>query len=117
MAGGVWPGYLFAMTEAAGLPPVVNNEAAGRFELTLDGHTAYTEYRKLASGIMFPHTETPSALEGRGVGSALVRAALAWARDQGQPVIPVCTFVAGYIARHPEHHDLVHPDSRKALRI
>ncbi len=105
------------MSGAASLPPVVNNESAGRFELTIDGHIAYTEYRKLASGIMFPHTETPRALEGRGVGSHLVREALRWAREQGQPVIPVCPFVAGYIARHPEHHDQVHPDYRTALGI
>ena len=105
------------MSDGAALPLVVNNQETGRFELTIDGHTAYTEYRMLASGIMFPHTETPPALEGRGVGSALVREALAWARQQGQPVIPVCPFVPGYITRHPEHHDLLHPDYRKALGI
>ena len=105
------------MSAAAALPPVVNNEAAGRFELTLDGHTAYAEYRELATGILFPHTEVPRELEGRGVGSTIVREALGFAREQGQPVIPVCTFVAGYIRRHPETHDLVHPDYRKALGI
>jgi predicted GNAT family acetyltransferase len=98
-------------------PVVVNNEAAGRFEVRLGEDVAFTEYRLLASGILFPHTEVPPAFEGRGVGSALVRAGMAFARERGQKVMPVCTFVAGYIARHPELHELVHPDYRAALGI
>ena len=96
---------------------VTNNTEAGRFEATVDGHAAYTEYRLLASGMLFPHTEVPAALEGRGVGSALVRDALDFAREQGLKVIPVCPFVAGWIRRHPEAHDLVHPDYRPALGL
>ena len=96
---------------------VINNEAGGRFEVHLDGATAYAEYRLLETGILFPHTEVPSAFEGRGVGGALVRHAMAFARERGQKVIPVCTFFAGYIARHAEFHDLVHPQYRKALGL
>jgi predicted GNAT family acetyltransferase len=96
---------------------VVNNEAAGRFEVHLDGAVAFAEYRLLASGILFPHTEVPAAFEGKGVGGALVRHALAFARERGLKVMPTCTFFAGYIAKHPEFHDLVHPDYRKALGI
>lgn len=55
------------------------------------------------------HTEVDSACEGFGVGSALVRAALAMARDAGVRVRPTCPFVAAYLKRHPEHHDIVHP--------
>jgi predicted GNAT family acetyltransferase len=51
------------------------------------------------------------------VGGALVRHAMAFARQRGQKVLPVCTFFAGYIARHPEFHDLVHPQYRKALGL
>jgi predicted GNAT family acetyltransferase len=96
---------------------VVNNEGDGRFEVRLGDDVAFTEYRLLASGILFPHTEVPPAFEGRGVASALVRTAMAFARERGQKVIPVCPFVAGYIAKHPEFHDLVHPDYRAALGI
>jgi uncharacterized protein len=96
---------------------VVNNSEAGRFEVRLGEDLAFVEYRLLASGILFPHTEVPPAFEGRGVGSALVKAAMAFARERGEKVIPVCPFVAGYIVKHPEFHDLVHPDYRTALRI
>ena len=100
-------------------PPISvrNNEADGRFEVELDGQVAYTEYRVLESGILFPHTEVPTAFEGRGVGSALVRAGLAFAREKEMLVIPVCPFVAAWIQKHPEAHDLVHPHYRPALGL
>lgn len=96
---------------------VRNNEALGRFEIEVDGRVAYAEYRVLASGVLFPHTETPAELEGRGIGSALVRHAMAFAAERGLRVIPVCPFFAAYIARHQELHDQVHPDYRAALGI
>jgi len=101
----------------AGDLEVVNNEADGRFEVRLGDQVAYAEYRLLATGILCPHTEVPSAFAGQGVGGKLVRAAMAFARERGDVVIPVCPFVGGYIASHPEYHDLVHPHYRGALGI
>lgn len=98
-------------------PEVVNNTAEGRFEVRLGDEVAYTEYRVLASGILFPHTEVPSAFEGRGVASRLVRAAMAFARERKAMVLPTCPFVAGYIRNHPEFHDLVHPQYRASLGL
>ena len=37
--------------------------------------------------------------------------------NNGLKVVPTCTFMAGYITKHPEYHDLVHPDQRKRLGI
>ena len=96
---------------------VRNNEATGRFEVEQDGQVAFAEYRLLASGILFPHTLVPEALEGRGLAKAMAEEALPYARARGLKVMPTCTFFAGYIARHPEHHDLVHPDYRRALHL
>ncbi len=96
---------------------VVRNEAAGRFEVRLGEDVAFAEYRVLSSGILFPHTEVPRAFEGKGVGSALVRTALDWARAEGKLVLPVCPFFAAYIRKHPEWHDIVHPHYKPALGI
>ena len=96
---------------------VINNTEAGRFEVHLGDEVAFTEYRLMKSGVLFPHTEVPPAFEGKGVGGALVRAGMAFARERGELVIPVCPFVSAYIIRHPEYHELVHPDYRTALGI
>ena len=88
---------------------VTNNEKASRLEVDLDGETAFAEYRITRGGIVFPHTVVPEAFRGRGVGGALVREGLALARELKLKVIPLCSFFAGYIARHPEFMDQVHP--------
>ena len=66
---------------------VVNNAEKGRFEVTLGNEVAFAEYRRLSNGILFPHTEVPPAFEGKGVGGKIVRAALDWARAEGQKVM------------------------------
>jgi predicted GNAT family acetyltransferase len=91
----------------ADLGPVVDNAAASRFELVVDGHVAFAEYRLAPHRIVFTHTEVPGALRGRGVGTALARGALDAARDRGLAVVPMCPFIAAYIRSHPEYRDLV----------
>jgi predicted GNAT family acetyltransferase len=87
---------------------VVMNEAERQFQVKLDGETAFAEYRLIDHGIILPHTVVPEAFEGKGVGSALAKAALGYARENGLKVIPLCTFMAGYISKHPEWRDVVH---------
>lgn len=86
---------------------VRQNAALSRFELDAEGETALAYYR-LSNGVMtFHHTETPPHLQGRGIASRLVRGALEQARAQGMKVVPRCSFVGGYMARHPEFNDLL----------
>lgn len=96
---------------------VTDNPAAHRFETVVDGHLAIAEYNLIAGGIVFTHTEVPQALEGRGIGKALIVHALGEARGRGLKVIPICPFFAAYMKKHPETHDLVHPSYRSALGI
>jgi uncharacterized protein len=86
---------------------VRDNAAEHRFELEVDGHTAYLYYRLEPGVITLVHTEVPPALGGRGVGSTLVRGALAAIRANGLKVIVKCPFVAAYMGKHPEFNDLV----------
>ena len=86
---------------------VVMNEAERRFEVKLDGEVAFAEYRLIDHGIILPHTVVPEAFEGKGVGSALAKTALGYAREQGLKVIPLCPFIAAYLQKHPEWKDVV----------
>ncbi|HEU0098126.1 MAG TPA: GNAT family N-acetyltransferase [Allosphingosinicella sp.] len=86
---------------------VRNNEAADRYELEVDGRLALAAYRLRDGRITFTHTEVPGELEGRGIGSRLVEAALEDVRAQGLKVVPACPFVKHYMDKHPEVKDLL----------
>ena len=86
---------------------VTDNRAEAEFELVVDGYRAIAAYQREEGTIVFTHTVVPKAIEGRGVASKLIRAALDSARDQGLKVVPQCPFVRAYIERHPEYRDLL----------
>lgn len=86
---------------------VVNNERESRFEVEIDGEVAVADYSQYSDRIEFTHTKVPDSLEGEGVGSALARAGLDYARNEGLEVVPTCHFISSYIDRHPEYQDLV----------
>jgi predicted GNAT family acetyltransferase len=86
---------------------VRDNAALHRFELDADGELALAYYR-LEPGVMtFTHTEVPPHLQGRGIASELIRGALQAARTRGLKVVPRCSFVSVYLAKHPEFSDLI----------
>ncbi|MBV8135196.1 MAG: N-acetyltransferase [Deltaproteobacteria bacterium] len=86
---------------------VTNNPYRHRFETTVDGQVAVLNYKQDGKCITFIHTEVPQKLAGRGVGSALAKAGLTYAREQGLQVIPKCEFVASYIEKHSEFGNLL----------
>ena len=88
---------------------VVNNEAGRRYEAwlgeALAGFTAYTLDDAL---ITFTHTQVADAFEGKGVASALVRAALDHVRaGASRKVRTQCAFVRAFIGRHEDYQDLL----------
>jgi predicted GNAT family acetyltransferase len=86
---------------------VRDNKDQHRFELAVDGHTAFTNY-KLAPGVItLLHTEVPKEFEGHGIGSKLAQGELELARAQGLKVVAKCPFIAAYIKKHAEFQDLL----------
>jgi hypothetical protein len=63
---------------------------------------AFLAYERSDGRLALLHTEVPGELEGRGVGGALVRQAVAWARGEGLEVVPLCPFAASWLERHPD---------------
>jgi hypothetical protein len=106
------------MPEAAPTYAIRDNVEKHRFEIDLgDGSLAIAEYTLPKNKIMFTHAEVPPAHEGQGIGSALIRFALASARERGLQVIPICPFFAAYIKKHAEEQDLLDPAYRKVLGL
>ncbi len=86
---------------------IVDNNAAHRYELDIDGHIAAAYYELSGNVITFTHTEVPTELGGKGIGSKLVKGALDQVRARGLRVVAQCPFVKAYIGKHPEYADLV----------
>jgi predicted GNAT family acetyltransferase len=86
---------------------VTQNAAASRFEVQSGEDVAVLTYEMQDGVIVLADTLVPQAMEGKGIGSALAKAGLEYARKNGLRVIAQCTFVAGYIQRHPEYKDLI----------
>jgi len=105
------------MADAPAIPDVVDNPATHRFEIELDGQTAFAEYSLVHGGIILPHTVVPEAFEGKGIGGRLARYAMQYARDHELKIIPLCPFMAAYMTKHPETHDLVHPSYRARIGV
>ena len=64
-------------------------------------------YQRHGEQVVFTHTEIDPGTEGSGLGGKLVRAALDDVRGKGGTVVPMCSFVRGWIERHPEYQDLL----------
>ena len=86
---------------------VSDNPARHRYELKVEGHVAFAEYRPAAAVITFVHTLVPKELGGKGVGSALARGALEDVRRRGLKVVAQCPFIKGFIEKHAEFNDLL----------
>lgn len=93
------------------LPSVRDNSDKHRLEIDFgNGEYAFAAYNLLPGAIRFYHTEVPESHGGQGLGTALIKAGLAAARERGLKVIPVCPFFAAYLRKHPEEQDLVDPE-------
>jgi predicted GNAT family acetyltransferase len=84
-----------------------DNQSRKRFELEVDGHVAFLTYRREDDGLELIHTEVPDELEGKGVGSRLVKEVLAFARENSLRVTPTCKFVRSYLERHSDEQDVL----------
>lgn len=78
------------------------NEEKNRFEIEIDGHYAYINYREFHDQMALVHTEADPELAGKGAAVAVVEKTLNYIEEQGMKVIPLCTYVFAYIKKHPE---------------
>ena len=84
-----------------------DSETRERFELDVEGHTAFVTYRKSSGAITLVHTEVPPELGGKGVGSKLARATLDAVRAQARKLTVECDFIRNFMSKHAEYNDLL----------
>lgn len=86
---------------------IKNNTAASRFEYEDNDQLCYLNYTLNNNVMSITHTWVPQPLEGRGIAAQLTKAALDVARENHWKILPICSYTAGYMKRHPEHQDLL----------
>lgn len=90
---------------------VRDNPRELRYEaLAGDRVVGIIRYRQEPGLVVLVHSEVDLDLEHTGVGSELVRGALADIRERDLRVVPHCPFVIDYLRDHPEEADLVGVD-------
>lgn len=95
---------------------VRDNPGRNQFEIDLgNGEYAYAKYNLLPGAIRFYHTVVPESHGGQGLGTQLIKAGLAAARERGLKVIPICPFFRAYLKKHPEEQDLVPAEHRHLI--
>ena len=86
---------------------VTENPAAHRFEMAIGDAIAAAYYRLEDGKVVLTHTEVPQELSGQGIGSRLAEGVFRLVRVSGRKVVVRCSFIAGWVSRHPEVADLV----------
>ncbi len=86
---------------------VSRNTEASRFELEIDGHTAFVDYRPADNHLALVHTEVPSALGGQGVGTRLAKGTFDLLRRSGEKVELRCDFLRRFVEKNPDYRDLL----------
>lgn len=87
---------------------IEHNPAAHRFVARLPEGNAVLDYQMTSKGVMdVLSTHVPSGARGRGIGGALVEAALTHARQNRLRVIPSCWYVGTWVEQHPEFRSVL----------
>ena len=94
---------------------VQDNPELHRYEIMADdGLAGFADYQKTDTMVVFTHTEIDARFKGQGMGGTLVRHALDDVRRQGLKALPVCSYVEGWMNRHPDYQDLNYRASSSA---
>lgn len=86
---------------------LINNEDIHNFELTVDGHQAFIDYKQKGNKVYLIHTEVPAELKGKGVAEAIVEKTFQYLEERDLKLVPLCTYVGIYLKRHPEWNRLL----------
>jgi predicted GNAT family acetyltransferase len=86
---------------------LINNEAIHNFELFVNGHRAFIDYKTKDNKIYLIHTEVPAELKGLGVAEALVEKTFNYIEQHQLKMVPLCSYIQIYLKRHPEWNRLV----------
>lgn len=78
----------------------VHVENRSRFEVEVEGHTAFLTYELHGSTVAMTHTIVPREIEGRGIAGRLTETAVRWARERSLTIDPQCSYVRSWLKQN-----------------
>jgi predicted GNAT family acetyltransferase len=89
---------------------VVHNPTENRFETWIDGNLSKLDYMQDEKNFVITHVGVHPSLRGQGVAGRMVEVSMAYARENSLRVVPMCSYAAAFIRRHPEYAELTRQD-------
>lgn len=86
---------------------VTDNTARSQYELPVEGETVFARYRRTGDTVEILHVEAPVSLRGSGASGRLMQGIVDLARQNNEKLVPLCSYAAAWLKRHPEAADLL----------
>lgn len=83
-----------------------NNELERRFEVSINGLLSKLDYIQDKNTFVITHVGVHPDLRGQGLAGKLTQTGLEFAKARSLRVIPMCSYAAAYIRRHPQYAEL-----------
>ena len=81
---------------------VRDNPGRHRFEMEERGQIVFADYRRNGVRLIIDHVEAPVSLRGTGAAGRFMEGLVAAARAEGSIIVPICSYAAVWLQRHPE---------------
>jgi len=85
---------------------VVQNPDEKRFETYIEDKLCKLDYIQDGKNFVITHVGVHPDFRGHGVAGRIVQVGLEYAKENSLRVVPMCSYAAAYIRRHPEYAEL-----------
>jgi len=85
---------------------VTHSKDERRFETWIDGYLSKLDYIQDGKNFVITHVGVSPELRGQGIAGKIVQVSLEYAKEKSLRVVPMCSYAAAYIRRHPEYAKL-----------
>lgn len=97
---------------------ISKDDARNRYELRLEDRVVgELDFMRDGEELAITHTGVRPSHRGQGLAGELVDFALRDIQESGLSVLPYCSYVSDYIAKHPEYLELVPADRRRRFGL
>ncbi|MFO1242215.1 MAG: GNAT family N-acetyltransferase [Rickettsiales bacterium] len=71
-----------------------------RFELVIDEHVVFADYRMDGTKLYVDHVEAAPELRGKGAAGQLMEELVSYAKAENLNLVPICSYAVAWLARH-----------------